>query len=146
MDIATVAVIACAVVALTSVLATLFVTKTLVGALRQHSRDHIRTVVAERKAELATSAGELAAVAVTEVLPDHLHEQPPPEPEERPPTMAEKAANYRRAKRMQDAFMDPDNPEEVALFEDMLARDLDPGDPEHVAGYNEATSMGAGNA
>ena len=95
-----------------------------------------RAAVLERQMEMVGSAAELGAVAA---MAEEAHQQPEP----KKPGRKERAAQAKQDDALRSAMMDPDDPEDVKLYETMVSAGLDPSNPEDVLYWNMATEGGA---
>lgn len=126
------AVVCLTVVSIMAMGATIYAVRTLARSSRERREDFIRALVAERKAELAGSAAELAAATWAETVHPIQQEEETPAPEHR-------GVEARRKRRMVESFMDPNDPEEVELFDSMVDMGFDPSDPEDREYWNRVT-------
>jgi type II secretory pathway pseudopilin PulG len=111
---------------------------TAVGALRaaakEQRRDQLRLVVAERKADLATSASELAATTFVESGND----------EDGSVETGEPSLTGRQSSEMVQSLLDPDSADDVHTYRTMKSWGLDPTEASDRAYWNRVNEHGDG--
>jgi hypothetical protein len=123
------------VVSLASLATVLVCVRTLASAAQERRADHVRSLVAERKAELATTSMELAAATVAETARPH-----EAEPLLQTQTGGPRSKSMRTA--MAESLMDPDDPGDMETFTRMSDAGYDPTSPEDRDYYNAMTQAG----
>lgn len=130
MEATTAAVVAMGLVALVALGVAAYTTTVLAGAARERRDDLVRLVIAERKASLALSSGELEVPAslVARATTDAT----------KGPAAALQPVEIEH---MHAADMDPTDPEAVDMYRRMKARGYDPADPADMAYWNDQEPM-----
>lgn len=106
----------------------------LARSARERRGDFMRAAIIERQAELAGSAAELGAIASMSL---DIQEQ-----RESKPAGKHKAVQREREKKIRESHLNPNDPDDVRLFDAMRERGLDPTHPEDVYYWNMVMEAG----